>query len=382
MAGTAATYRISGLSSLTAADGSYTLTVDASKVADHVGPGVNAASVSWLMDATAPTRADHPVPGPGQPHLPRDRQRHRPRACPRRDALGTVVVRPLRLDRRRPVRPLDDRPASHPSATFVGQQGHTYAFQSIARDVAGNVEVKPQAVEAATFVPDMTPPTSRVTSVLTSSPTLQIDVSGSDAGGSGLDHLDVYVQVDGGPALQVGEVAGTSGTVTYQAFADGDPHTYRFYSRGVDKAGNVQPVTTDPKGDVVVTTTFSTPAGFQPVGLTVQHGASERSYVRYVDLVFNDSDELPDLIADGHVHLIRHNLDGTGATVVPLDGLLHVVDHAIEFDFGAAGLGGDPKSAATDTTRSTSTAPRRPSSSTGSSATSTATARSTTATSR
>ena len=53
--------------------------------------------------------------------------------------------------------------------SFTGQDRNLYAFHSIAKDAAGNVESKSSvAIEASTSVPDLNPP---VTHILTSSPT-------------------------------------------------------------------------------------------------------------------------------------------------------------------------------------------------------------------
>ena len=49
-------YQISGLSSLTKAEGSYILTVNAGDMSDDGGnPGSGSVSTSWLMDTTPPT---------------------------------------------------------------------------------------------------------------------------------------------------------------------------------------------------------------------------------------------------------------------------------------------------------------------------------------
>jgi hypothetical protein len=257
---------------------------------------------------------------------------------------------------------------------------HTYRFYSVGTDGAGNVQAVPTDLNAdvvvtTTFaapVVDQTPPVTHVTAVDSRAPTFVVSYAGSDRG-SGLDHILIFVQVDGGPAEQIALVTDASGTVDYTAPVDGNSHTYRFYSQGIDHANNLQPAPTDPTADVVVTTTFtppdqtapvthvtarfspasastdaSSPVPLQSTGLVIQHGAAERSYIRYLDFVFNESDGLDALIAGNHVHLIKHSLNGTGATPIALDGLLHVVDHAIEIDFGALGLGGNPNSSTGD----------------------------------
>jgi hypothetical protein len=263
---------------------------------------------------------------------------------------------------------------------------HTYRFYSLGLDGAGNAQAAPtdpsadQVVTATFAAPSTTsPPVTHVTTVDSSTPLFAVSYAGTDTGGSGLASTTIFVQVDGGPAQQVGLVTASSGTVAYQAIVDGEAHSYRFYSQGVDTANNTQPAPADPSADVVVTAQFSpvalqqptptlsptpsptptpspsptstpTPAPLQLTGLVVQHGTAERSFVRYVDIVFNESDGLAALVAGNHVHLIKHNLQSGATTPVALDGLLHVVDHAIEIDFGALGIGGNPTSSAADGT--------------------------------
>ena len=80
----------------------------------------------------------------------------------------------------------------------------------------------------------------------------------------------------------------------------------------------------------------------------MQPGAAERSYVRTIDVQFDRTDApsapvLSNLIANNRVRLVRHPLSGAISAndpTVPLAGVLHSVDHTIEFDFGALGLGG------------------------------------------
>ncbi len=166
-----------------------------------------------------------------------------------------------------------------PTAIFAAQSGHTYAFQSIGHDALGNTEVKGDLIEASTFVPDLTPPTTRVTSVGAKTSNFQVTVQGSDTGGSGLAYSLVFVRVDGGAPRQIGVLDTPSGTIPYEAIADGKSHTYVFYSQGVDGAGNVQAPPSETGGAVTVTAKFKPPASLQPEGLMVQDDAGRRTVV-------------------------------------------------------------------------------------------------------
>lgn len=75
------------------------------------------------------------------------------------------------------------------------------------------------------------------------------------------------------------------------------------------------------------------------VSMDVQHGATQRSFVRYVDLVFASPGELATLVADNRVQLRRYKLTGSGGTAVSLSGKLTAIDNQLHFDFGSAGLG-------------------------------------------
>ncbi len=107
------TYAIDGLSALTTAEGSYTLTVNAADITDTYGnPGTGSLSTSWLMDTTPPTSAIDALPAqttttgftvsvtasdpPGADGSP---------------ALRRGLHRHLRLDRRRSLRAPRDRRA-------------------------------------------------------------------------------------------------------------------------------------------------------------------------------------------------------------------------------------------------------------------------------
>ena len=148
-------------------------------------------------------------------------------------------------------------PASNPSATFTGQSNTIYAFYSIAHDLAGYTEVKSPRIEASTYLPDLTPPVTAVNGTTGTNPstvnagtaTFTLNVTGIDAGGSGLAYFEVFVAIDAqtpqpiGPAIPAG-TPDSSGeyhaTIAYQGLTDGVQHQYRFSSIGIDGAGNTE----------------------------------------------------------------------------------------------------------------------------------------------
>ncbi len=206
--------------------------------------------------------------------------------------------------------------------TFVGQDRNTYAFHSIAVDAAGNTESKnSNTIEASTSVPDLKPP---VTHVLASSPAYSWSPFPSSNFGSltpssyssgvftlnwaGADPdqnsgspkgsiavVDLYVEIDGSttPTL-IGQLYPAhangngvySGSLSYDAVADGVSHNYRFFSVGIDDEQKAQPMPSTP--DV----TFSNVSYAAPLAvenLAVEKGIAERSFIEYLDVDFNQT---------------------------------------------------------------------------------------------
>lgn len=118
----------------------------------------------------------------------------------------------------------------------------------------------------------------------------------------------------------------------------------------MDGSGNVQATSSGQALADVVNASFTASTNV-PVGLTVNHGSANRSFVQYADVQFDNVSGLASLISGGHVHLVKHALnvanpasDPNAVTIAPSAYALSVVDHAIEFSFGAAGLGGNATS--------------------------------------
>jgi hypothetical protein len=146
------------------------------------------------------------------------------------------------------------------SASFTGQNGHTYKFYSVATDNAGYVQPTPASAQATTTV-DTTPPTSSVQALPASenTPTFTVSWSGSDnAGGSGIASYTIYVADNGGSFTAFL----TKTTQTSATFTGQNGHTYGFYSVATDVAGNMQPTPTSPQTTTTVGTNQGTISGF------------------------------------------------------------------------------------------------------------------------
>jgi hypothetical protein len=165
------------------------------------------------------------------------------------------------------------------SAVFPGQDGHAYAFYSVATDQAGNRQPTPAAAQASTAV-DATPPSSRVGRLPPYSPaTFTVTWSGSDgANGSGIAGFDIFVSDDGGPFTAW--LTGT--TQTSATFTGAGGHGYAFYSVASDNAGNRQPT---PAGSQAGTAVDSTPPSssvaslppFSPAAFTVSWSGQDNA---------------------------------------------------------------------------------------------------------
>ena len=369
------TYAIGGLSSLSTAEGQYTLTVNAADIQDLNGfAGTGTASTTWLMDTTPPTSTVSSLPA-------RETSLSFPVSVTGSDGGNPPAgVASYAIDvsiNGGPWARWTTVAASHPTATYTGHSNTTYAFFSIATDNAGNVGNKKPAIEASTYVPDLTPPVTSVdgttgtnrTTVNTITGTFTLNVTGSDPGGGIVTYFEVFVSVDGGastvvdgaaiPAGPPNSAGRSSATIPYQGLTDGAQHRYAFYSIGIDSAGNIQSAPSLP--NLNLTETFAQPRSLQVTNLIVEHGAAERSYVRYLDIGFNESNnqssgalgQIASSLSSGapKIKIFKYDLndDASSKTAVSLSGVsVSVIDHAIELDFGAGGIGGSPNTTAAD----------------------------------
>ena len=374
--GTTTTYAINGLAALTKARGLYTLIVNAADIEDRNGNlGTGSVSTSWLMDTTPPTSTVSPLPEVGSslvfPVTVTGAVPTEPAGSPTVDIASFAVYVSTNGGAWTPWQTLTPSSGTPNTATaiFTGVSNTVYAFYSTATDNVGNTQLYQPTVEASTDLPNLNTPATQVTSSSTynTNGTFSLNLTGTDSGGSGLAYFEVYAAIDAqapvliGPAIPAG-VPSSNGTyqatITYQGLDDGTSHTYRFYSIGIDAAGLIQPTPSMPN----VTDTnvmFQPPSQLAVTGLTVENGAAERSYIRYLDLDFNESGSQLTAIVNSvnnptannpaELMLTQYGLDGSGAgTAVSLKGLLAVIDDAIEIDFGAGGIGGNPSTTAAD----------------------------------
>ncbi len=84
-------------------------------------------------------------------------------------------------------------------------------------------------------------------------------------------------------------------------------------------------------------------------GIDVQLGQTQRSYVRYLDTVFDRADDLMTMINGGRFQLTRMDLNGLNPVNVPMtSGMMGVVGNSVRMDFGTQGVGGNRNSTVGD----------------------------------
>ncbi|MFM7918819.1 MAG: hypothetical protein ACKPJJ_01265, partial [Planctomycetaceae bacterium] len=182
-------------------------------------------------------------------------------------------------------------PAASPSFAFTALANRTYWFHSRAVDNAGNRELKSTA-DTYTVIGDIVPPASEVSSLSwNSAGQFELQIVGAKPSGRVLQFFDVYMTIDGGAAAKVDTVGAIqtspgnfSGVSRVIGLLDGQQHTYGFYTTAADGAGNVEAAPSVP--DKTATVTFNSP-GLTSLGIRVQNGMTQRSYVRYLDVLFS-----------------------------------------------------------------------------------------------
>ncbi|MFO1001424.1 MAG: fibrinogen-like YCDxxxxGGGW domain-containing protein [Planctomycetaceae bacterium] len=238
--------------------------------------------------------------------------------------------------------------AASPTTTFTGSANTTYWFRSLGRDNAGNVETKTTS-DTYTRIGDVVAPATQVTSAVPNSSGLfNVQMTGTKVSGTALTVFDVYVSIDSNAPVLVGSANGVllgsgnySGQILFQGVLDGTSHTYRFYSRGRDGAGNVEAAPVS--GDVSVTYSFAA-AGLAATAIDVQNGLRQRSYVRYLDVLFSSATGVDAMLNAGRVKVERFAIDA--ASVTPETGVnvpgavLAQNGNRLRLDFGSTGLGG------------------------------------------
>ena len=158
-----------------------------------------------------------------------------------------------------------------------------------------------------------------------------------------------------GPAIPAGtpDSGGEDhATIAYQGLTDGVQHQYRFYSIGITAPATRRRPTSRRAMRSSPRPSLRQPRSRRQLSPWSTR-AAERSYIRYLDIGFNESDgqsggQLAQVVgsvatASPLIQLYKFDLNGTPSSKTPVSlrspAVLKVIDHAIEIDFGAAGIG-------------------------------------------
>ena len=138
---------------------------------------------------------------------------------------------------------------------------------------------------------------------------------------------------DGVDASDAFDVAAGSHAHANFAFTKLGYYEVTFVASGVDAGGNA----TD-SGQV----TYYFQVGNTVDALDVQNGQVQRSFVRNVDLVFGEEDNMADLLATGRISVTKFDLNGeNGVPMAASAWSASTVGNRLKMDFGAQGIGGN-----------------------------------------
>lgn len=212
-------------------------------------------------------------------------------------------------------------------------------FEGHARPAGSGIDIGADERSGGTTPPPPPPPTNHApTNVAISGSTIKensaagtvigtLSVTDSDAGDT---HTLTLVDSAGGRFALSGNKIVVGGSIDYEAATS---HT--IVVRATDAGG----LTFDKTLLVNVTNVN------ELVRIDVQKGATQRSFVRYVDLIFESSTGLSQLISEGRINLTRFTLAGANPVNVALAGKLKVSGNRIIADFGTQGIGGNRNTA-------------------------------------
>ena len=336
VAGTDDAYTIGGLGALTTTDGSYVLTLQTGQITDLAGnAGTGTATTTWLIDTLKPTSQVSPLPHQEtllNGHHHGDQDADPAPAWP--DPSGIASYDLYVSDNGGPFAYWTTVPASNATATYPGPEQPYLRLQQH-RHRCRRSERREQvaaAIEASTYVPDLTPPATQLTSVVDTAPTFVVSWSGTDTGSSGLASFALYVQVDLNPVVEVGVFPAappnssgiSTGSTTYQAITERIaqlPLLHDRYQRQLHRRGG----TDEPEQPV-----SASPPRLRPPRPRAAWPGSSSRMARSSDLTSATLTSsltrarltAGSLLASGQIQfeLVQHQLDGVSRSTRSLDG--------------------------------------------------------------
>lgn len=136
-------------------------------------------------------------------------------------------------------------------------------------------------------------------------------------------------------------LASSGDSTAFTIDPDGTLKTSTLLNAATKNSYSIQVATTDQGGLQFTRSFIISVAKVAPqiTSFTVQNGAVERSYVRYLDIGFAAPNGLDQLLAVGRIRLMKMDLNGLNGSSVNF-GKVTRVGSSLHFDFGAKGLGG------------------------------------------
>ena len=167
---------------------------------------------------------------------------------------------------------------------------------------------------------------------------------------TGPGHFSMWQSTIAGPSLAV---ATADGITSEDAIAV-EPGTHQHFNYAFSKPGyysvtvQASGVLTD-DGQVLNSDdkTYYFQVGNVVRQVDVQNGLDQRSFVRNIDLAFENEDGLFDLLRTNRIQLTKFDLNGENGVAMPRQ-TMGVIGNSIRLDFGAQGLGGNRNSNAGD----------------------------------
>ena len=167
---------------------------------------------------------------------------------------------------------------------------------------------------------------------------------------TGPGHFSMWQSTFAGPSLAVATADG----ITNEDMILVEPGSHQHFNYAFSKPGYYA-ITVQSSGVLTddghtlesADTTYYFQVGNVVRETDVQNGLDQRSFLRYVDLAFENEDGLFDLLATGRIELTKFDLNGENGTTMPRQ-TMGVIGNTVRFDFGTQGLGGNRNSNAGD----------------------------------
>jgi len=166
---------------------------------------------------------------------------------------------------------------------------------------------------------------------------------------NGPGHFSVWSSNLGGPSVHMATSDGITENDMVSIPEGGHSHfNYAFTAMGHYEI-TFQAVATLIDGEKVISddVTYYFQVGNTVRSVDTQNGLDQRSYIRNVDLAFENEDSLFGLMAPGRIELTKYDLNGENGAVLARP-TMGVIGNIVRFDFGPQGLGGNRNTNAGD----------------------------------